>query len=83
VSKIVNGKTRPHKQPAAPKTVPQYKQLGLHRNRGYVYVPVSIHQKAKKLWATSKYSQVQIGRRLGINNSTVSKIVRGLTQPHF
>jgi len=41
------------------------------------------HNRAHRLWASGKYSQRQIGRLVGIDNSTVSKIVRGLTQPRL
>lgn len=37
------------------------------------------HAKIMQLWQTGKYSQVTIGKKLGISNSTVSRIVRGLT----
>ena len=56
--------------------------LGIVRKiRGYVYVPASAHEEALRLWKKGGMSQVRIGRLLGISNSTVSKIVRGLTRP--
>lgn len=62
----------------------RYERLGLkRRHRGNVNVPASVHKKAKELWATGKYSQVKIGKMLGISNSTVSKIVNGKTQPRY
>lgn len=37
----------------------------------------------RQLWATGKWSQVQLGRMLGVNNSTVSKIVNRKSQPYW
>lgn len=33
------------------------------------------HEKIKKLWATGQYSQVQISKIVGCNNSTVSRLL--------
>jgi hypothetical protein len=62
----------------------RYERLGLKRRyRGRVDVPAWKHKRALALWKTRKLSQVKIGRRLGISNSTVSKICSGKTQPRY
>jgi hypothetical protein len=57
-------------------------RLGIIRKHTYHAVPQSTHDEANRLWATGRYSQVVIGKSLGIHNSTVSLIVRGLTRPY-
>ena len=55
-------------------------RLGIVRKgHPYHFIPQSIRNEACRLWATGKYNQMQIGRLLGMHNSTVSKIVRGLS----
>lgn len=54
-------------------------RLGIvRRSHPFRRIPQSTHREAWRLWTTGKYSQVAIGRMLGIHNSTVSKLVRGL-----
>ncbi len=42
------------------------------------FLSETAHELVKELWATGRYSQVQIGRAVGLHNSTVSLIVRGI-----
>jgi predicted transcriptional regulator len=42
--------------------------------------PISVHNEARRLWSEGFLSQVEIGRILGIHNSTVSKTVRGVVK---
>ena len=41
------------------------------------FLSEAAHELVKELWATGRYSQVRIGRAVGLHNSTVSLIVRG------
>ena len=40
-----------------------------------------VYDRALNLWRTGNYSQVEIGKLLGITNSCISKWVNGLTAP--
>ena len=41
------------------------------------YLSQASHDLVERLWQTGRYSQVEIGKVLGINNSSVSKILSG------
>ena len=53
-------------------------RLTNRRNAPLRYLSAEVYAKVQELWDSGKYSQIQIGRMVGIGNSTVSRIVRGL-----
>ena len=38
----------------------------------------AFHARVKRMMASGKYSQVQLGRRLGVHNATISRIMSGM-----
>ena len=52
---------------------PKERRKGGSRN-----LSAGTYRRIQKLWDTGKWTQCDLGRGFGLNNSTVSKIVRGL-----
>ena len=57
-------------------------RLGIKRRKGlHRDLTQAAHDQVKQLWAKGKMSQVAIGRKLGLSNSTISKIVNDKSRP--